>query len=83
MSNQKIEIIYFFMENCVHCREFNTVWNDLESTFQNQLHCSKYNRNNQTDNSPSRIITAYGGNINSYPTILIKINEIRKNNKLI
>jgi thiol-disulfide isomerase/thioredoxin len=75
MTKTTVEIIYFYMDGCYYCKEFNPIWNDLCLKLENIISTFKYNANELENDKPKKIIDDYGEEINGFPTILIKINN--------
>jgi len=75
IHNSKIEIIYFYMDGCFYCNEFEPVWKELNNKINNIIQIKKFEKNEKNDKI-KKIIKEYGDEINSYPTILLKINNI-------
>ena len=57
MAKSNVEIIYFYMDGCYYCKEFNPVWNELCEKIKNIIQTVKYNANEMKNDIPKKIIT--------------------------
>lgn len=70
------ELTYFYMDGCYYCNQFNPIWNELCNKLDNNLVINKYERAELNDRkTPKRIVTEYGKDITSFPTLLLKVND--------
>ena len=67
MTKFIVEIIYFYMDKCVYCSDFDKIWNELCTKLGNIIPTTKYNANEMEEDNPKKIIKEYGNNIKNSP----------------
>jgi thiol-disulfide isomerase/thioredoxin len=76
-DNGSAELIYFYMNGCHYCEQFNPVWNEFrENVNENMIKTLRFG-GHEIDNrdTPQRIITEYGKEIEGFPTVLLKLDD--------
>ena len=71
--NNKIKIIYFYKENCIHCKKFNKTWNLLKKVFINESILFLKINGEKNPNLRNKY------NIKQYPTIIKIDNKTHQN----
>jgi len=76
-ENGNAELIYFYMNGCHYCDQFNPVWNEFcKNVNQNMIKTLRFG-GHEIDNrdTPQRIVTEYGKEIEGFPTVLLKLDD--------
>lgn len=76
-DNGSVELIYFYMNGCHYCDQFNPVWNEFcKNVNQNMIKTLRFG-GHEIDNrdTPQRIITEYGKEIDGFPSVLLKLDD--------
>jgi thiol-disulfide isomerase/thioredoxin len=75
-GKSKVELIYFYMNGCHYCDQFNPVWNMFcNKVDSNMIKTHKFSANEmESQDTPHRFVTEYGKDINGFPTILLKLD---------
>lgn len=76
-DNGTAELIYFYMNGCHYCDQFNPVWNEFCKIVNDNLLRTYRFGGHEIDNrdTPQRIVTEYGKEIEGFPTVLLKIDD--------
>ena len=76
-DNGSVELIYFYMNGCHYCDQFTPVWNEFcKNVNQNMIKTLRFG-GHEIDNrdTPQRIVTEYGKEIEGFPTVLLKLDD--------
>ena len=65
-SNMNGRIVYYYMNGCPACQQFNPIWDDFSSKYNGEMSIEKIEQNEAGND-----LTAY--NIKGFPTV-IKLN---------
>ncbi len=70
-STNQIGLLYFYMESCPHCNDFNNIWKDLSNKYSDIIKFYKIDLNGIDRETNKSNAEKYG--VTSAPTIKLKI----------
>jgi len=70
-STNQIGLLYFYMETCPHCNDFNSIWKDLSSKYSDIINFYKIDLDGIDKETNKKNAEKYG--VTSAPTIRLKI----------
>ena len=70
-STNQLGLLYFYMETCPHCNDFNNIWKDLADKYSDIITFYKIDLDAVDTDTKTRNAEKYG--VTSAPTIRLKI----------